>query len=381
MRKSLGSKRNVMSEDDIKTITLSFGNFEVIDATSLADMGLDKPVEVKSNRGRQSANQKAETTKTFACKIFNSYEFGYRRLTIERPLRLSAQITDAAIESLRFAPKPLNTVMVALYEQFGSVWTQQTSGLNPSDINSYGQFSEVEVEARAMIKADFPELKEKQIKDVLEPKLWMWQQSLMNDAKRLQQAVGDAFGGKAKQSDDLNQFELTLKGAFKATGIKFDAKQKKQFIDAITWKNPDAAPVVKKVLKDDAQPLYGAFEYQGNVKGLVGHVVEYQQDGDLRDNENVPLSGAYQQGKSIPSITTSELIETYFNKEVAPHVADAWINADKRDDKDGEIGIVGYEIPFNRHFYVHHLPRDLEKIDIDLDAVSKDIMKLLKEVH
>ncbi|MCS6124668.1 type I restriction-modification system subunit M [Shewanella baltica] len=371
MRKSLGSKRNLMSEDDIKIITRAFGNFEVIDATSLADMGLDKPAEVKSSRGRQAANPKAETTKTFASKIFNTYEFGYRRLTIERPLRLSAQITDAAIESLRFAPKPLNAAMVALYEQFGGAWTQDV-GLNPSDINSYGQFAEVEVEARAMIKADFPELKEKQIKDVLEPKLWQWQQSLMNDAKQLQQAVGDTLGGKAKPSDDFNQFELTLKGAFKTTGIKFDTKQKKQFIDAITWKNQDAAPVVKMVVKDDAQPLYGAFEYQGKVKGFVGHVVEYQQDGDLRDNENVPLD---------PSVVTSALIETYFTQEVAPHVADAWINADKRDDKDGEIGIVGYEIPFNRHFYVYQPPRELEAIDADLDAVSKDIMQLLNEVH
>lgn len=371
MRKSLGSKRNLMSEDDIKIITRAFGNFEVIDATSLADMGLDKPAEVKSSRSRQAANPKAETTKTFASKIFNTYEFGYRRLTIERPLRLSAQITDAAIESLRFAPKPLNAAMVALYEQFGGAWTQDV-GLNPSDINSYGQFAEVEVEARAMIKADFPELKEKQIKDVLEPKLWQWQQSLMNDAKQLQQAVGDTLGGKAKPSDDFNQFELTLKGAFKTTGIKFDTKQKKQFIDAITWKNQDAAPVVKMVVKDDAQPLYGAFEYQGKVKGFVGHVVEYQQDGDLRDNENVPLD---------PSVGTSTLIETYFTQEVAPHVADAWINADKRDDKDGEIGIVGYEIPFNRHFYVYQPPRELEAIDADLDAVSKDIMQLLNEVH
>ncbi|MEI8603599.1 N-6 DNA methylase [Shewanella sp. PP-Sp27a-2] len=371
MRKSLGSKRNLMSEDDIKIITRAFGNFEVIDATSLADMGLDKPAEVKSSRGRQAANPKAETTKTFASKIFNTYEFGYRRLTIERPLRLSAQITDAAIESLRFAPKPLNGAMVALYEQFGGAWTQD-AGLNPSDINSYGQFAEVEVEARAMIKADFPELKEKQIKDVLEPKLWQWQQSLMNDAKQLQQAVGDTLGGKAKPSDDFNQFELTLKGALKTTGIKFDTKQKKQFIDAITWKNQDAAPVVKMVVKDDAQPFYGAFEYQGKVKGFVGHVVEYQQDGDLRDNENVPLD---------PSVGTSALIETYFTQEVAPHVADAWINADKRDDKDGEIGIVGYEIPFNRHFYVYQPPRELEAIDADLDAVSKDIMQLLNEVH
>ncbi|GLQ75045.1 type I restriction-modification system subunit M [Vibrio penaeicida] len=350
MRKSLGSKRNVMSDDDIKTITRTFGDFEVVDARAL-----DKPTEQKSSRGRQAVNPKAETPKTFASKIFDTHEFGYRRLTIERPLRLSAQITDVAVESLRFAPKPFNAVMQAVFEQFGTEW----------DDNSYGTLIEVEAEVRALIKADFPELKEKQIKDVLNSKLWLSQKALMDAAKALQVAVGVNLGGKHQQSDDFNQFELTLKGALKSTSIKFDAKQKKQFIDAVTWKNQDAEPVIKKVLKEDAQPLYGAFGYKGKV-------VEFQQDGDLRDNENVPLD---------PSVTTSNLIESYFKREVQPHVADAWINADKRDDKDNEIGVVGYEIPFNRHFYVYQPPRALEAIDADLDAVSGDIMKLLQEVH
>ncbi|EJL8715254.1 SAM-dependent DNA methyltransferase [Vibrio alginolyticus] len=357
MRKSLGSKRNLMSDDDIKTITRSFGDFDAVDAREL-----DKPIEQKSNRGRQSATPKTEAPKTFASKIFNTYEFGYRRLTIERPLRLSAQITDDAVASLRFAPKPFNAVMLAIYEQFGSEWTNDT----------YGMLGEVEAEVRALIKADFSELKEKQIKDVLDSKVWLFQKSLMDKAQQLQAEIGESIGGKEHQSDDFNQFELSLKGAFKATGIKFDAKEKKQFIDAVTWKNQEAEPVVKKALKEDAQPLYGAFAYSGSVKALQGKVVEFQQDGDLRDNENVPLD---------PSVSTSELIESYFNKEVAPHVADAWINADKRDDKDGEIGVVGYEIPFNRHFYVYQPPRDLKVIDKDLDVVSKDIMKLLQEVH
>lgn len=355
MRKSLGSKRNVMSEDDIKTITRSFGDFEVVDACEL-----DKPAEQKSNRGRQAETSKTEAPKTFASKIFSTHEFGYRRLTIERPLRLSAQITDDVVASLRFAPKPFNAVMPAIYEQFGSEWTDESSGLN-----SYGSLGEVETEIRALIKADFSELKEKQIKDILDSKVWLFQKSLMEKAQQLQAQIGQSLGGKEHQSDDFNQFELTLKGAFKATGIKFDAKEKKQFIDAVTWKNQEAEPVVKKALKEDAQPLYGAFEYKGKV-------VEFQQDGDLRDNENVPLD---------PSVSTSAMIETYFNKEVAPHVVDAWINADKRDEKDSEIGVVGYEIPFNRHFYVYQPPRELEYIDADLDAVSSDIMKLLQEVH
>ncbi|NVO99815.1 SAM-dependent DNA methyltransferase [Photobacterium damselae subsp. damselae] len=360
MRKSLGSKRNLMSEDDIKLITRTFGNFEAVDATALENLGFDKPAEQKSNRGRtssatKSSTSKTEAPKTFASKIFNSTDFGYRRLTIERPLRLSAQITDAAIESLRFAPKPLNAPMERLYHEFGTAWNE----------DNYGYLAEVETEVRALIKAEFSELKEKQIKDLLDSKLWLFQRSLMDKAQQLQTAVESNAGGRDLVSNDFNQFDITMKGAFKTTGIKFDAKEKKQFFDAVSFKNPDAEPVVKKVLKETAQPLYGSFEYKGKV-------VEFQQDGDLRDNENVPLDS---------SVTTTELIESYVKREVLPHVSDAWINADKRDEKDNEIGIVGYEIPFNRHFYVYQPPRALEAIDEDLALVSDEIMSLLQEVR
>ncbi len=100
MRKSLGSKRNEMNEEDIRIITRTFGSFEVVDAREL-----DKPAEQKSNRGRQSANPKTEAAKTFASKIFATHEFGYRRITIERPLRESYQFSDARIAELRFAPQ------------------------------------------------------------------------------------------------------------------------------------------------------------------------------------------------------------------------------------------------------------------------------------
>ena len=87
---------------------------------------------------------------------------------------------------------------------------------------------------------------------------------------------------------------------------------------------------------------------------------------DLRDYENVPLA---------------ESIEDYFQREVLPHVPDAWIDENKRDESDGKVGIVGYEIPFNRHFYEYVPPRPLEEIDADLDKVSAEIMALLSEVH
>jgi len=77
----------------------------------------------------------------------------------------------------------------------------------------------------------------------------------------------------------------------------------------------------------------------------------------------------------------NDLNEAYFAREVLPHVPEAWIDAKKKDAKDGEIGIVGYEIPFNRHFYVYQPPRDLAEIDADLNKVSAEILELLQEVH
>ncbi|EAO4438955.1 SAM-dependent DNA methyltransferase [Salmonella enterica subsp. enterica serovar Newport] len=91
-----------------------------------------------------------------------------------------------------------------------------------------------------------------------------------------------------------------------------------------------------------------------------------EPDASLRDYENVPLS---------------ESVETYFIREVLPHVPEAWIDTEKTDPYDGQIGLVGYEIPFNRHFYKYQPPRSLEDIDRELDEVSRDIMALLAEVH
>lgn len=105
---------------------------------------------------------------------------------------------------------------------------------------------------------------------------------------------------------------------------------------------------------------------------MGNQVLEYQTDSELRDYENVALD---------PSRAVNAINEAYFIKEVQPHVPDAWIDASKKDEKDQEIGIVGYEIPFNRHFYAYQPPRDLAEIDADLDAVIAEIMQLLQEVH
>ena len=348
MRKSLGSKRNEMSDDDIKTITRTFGEFEVVDARAL-----DKPAEQKSNRGRQSANPKTEAVKTFASKIFATHEFGYRRITIERPLRESYQFSDARLAELRFTPKPLNAPMQWIFAEFGKNWADDSA------CKHYGELAQYVVEIRAYVTSHFSELKEAQIKDLLNSKTWQEQKQTMLKAKKLQTAIGTV------QCDDMNTYEAALKAACKTQSITLDVKEKKQITDAVTWKNPSAEKVINKVHKTAANPIYGLF----NVNGKT---IEYKVDGDLRDYENVALD---------PSQTVNALNEAYFKKEVQPHVPDAWIDATKKDEKDQQIGIVGYEIPFNRHFYEYQPPRDLLEIDADLDAVSAEIMALLQEVH
>lgn len=97
-----------------------------------------------------------------------------------------------------------------------------------------------------------------------------------------------------------------------------------------------------------------------------GHVVlfdkgkqkgQLQPDSGLRDTENVPLG---------------EDIGAYFKREVLPHAPDAWIDESKSK--------VGYEIPFNRHFYVFEAPRPLAQIDAELKAVSASILRMLGEL-
>ena len=81
-------------------------------------------------------------------------------------------------------------------------------------------------------------------------------------------------------------------------------------------------------------------------------------DTDLQDYENVPLK---------------EAIEEYFDREVLPHVPDAWIDHDKTK--------IGYEIPFTREFYVYEAPRPLEEIDADVRQLEQEILRYLEELR
>ena len=103
---------------------------------------------------------------------------------------------------------------------------------------------------------------------------------------------------------------------------------------------------VERPLRDESGNIVKGTK--GKLKGKV------QPDANLRDTENVPLS---------------EKVETYFKREVLPHAADAWIDEEKTK--------VGYEIPFNRHFYVFKPPRELAEIDAELKGVTDRILTMI----
>ncbi|WPX45688.1 hypothetical protein RHM61_18695 [Undibacterium sp. CCC3.4] len=124
--------------------------------------------------------------------------------------------------------------------------------------------------------------------------------------------------------------------------------------------------VFGKVSKPFIKALINAFGERDPAGEAVldadGNIVA---DSDLTDNENVPLT---------------EEIRDYFAREVLPHFPDAYIDETFRDEKDKEIGRVGYEINFNRFFYQYVPPRKLIDIDADLKQVEAEIAELLGEV-
>lgn len=146
------------------------------------------------------------------------------------------------------------------------------------------------------------------------------------------QAIDKALGRDPQR--DWNAVWSAVKDLLNARKSRWKKNEPTVFRSVFTRKDPEAEPVVKSD-RDDG----------------------YEADADLRGYENVPLK---------------DEIAAYFEREVQPHVQDAWL--DRTKDK------IGYEINFNRHFFRYTPPRPLEEIDEDLRLAEGEIMRLLQEV-
>ena len=163
------------------------------------------------------------------------------------------------------------------------------------------------------------------------------------DASAFWQKMRKSLGSKRKEMNDVQIAEVTrLFGDF--VEVEKDGKP----ISRI-FKNSDfgyRTITVERPLRDEAGKIM--LGDKGKLKGKP------QPDADLRDTENVPLS---------------EEVETYFKREVLPHAPDAWIDHEKTK--------IGYEIPFNRHFYVFQPPRPLAEIDAELKQCTDRILTMI----
>jgi type I restriction enzyme M protein len=151
---------------------------------------------------------------------------------------------------------------------------------------------------------------------------------------------------------DRGEFEEVLKEAARKSGLKLPAPVEKVILSALSERDETAAICVDK---------------NGNPEA----------DTDLRDTESVPLTDGNDPADTdgVPAN-----VRTFFEREVKPHVPDAWIDTAKRDEKDSRVGLIGYEINFNRYFYKYAPPRPLEEIEADIKKIESEIIKMLQEV-
>ena len=266
MRRSLGDKRRQITPEKAEDILKLLVDYH------------DGDTRVVTRDGRQE--------EAVVSRVFPTSHFGFRKITVERPLRLSFLASADRIARLE--------------EERGF------QSLAKSKKRGYAASQE---EAQGL---------------------------------KLQRVLRDLLSDLPETTvPDRRAFGAMLDEALKKAALKLPAPAQRAVLNALSERDETAA-----VCRDRNNG-------------------EPEPDPELRDTERVPLA---------------ESVEDFFEREVLPHVPDAWIDESKRDPKDGQVGIVGYEINFNRHFYKYTPPRPVEDIERDIQAIEADIMRMLGEV-
>lgn len=264
LRKNLGEKRREIAANQIAAISHVFENFTAGDFP-LSD---------------------AEGAAVIRCKIYPTTAFGYRKVTVERPLRLNFQAMPERLARL---------------DEMRAFANLAVSRKKQPDERAFEE----------------------------------------SEGRKFQQEIRDMLATlPARLYKDRAEFAEDLARASRREGLRLAAPVRKAILDALGERDETA-----EVCRDD----------EGNI----------EPDPSLRDTESVPLD---------------DDVAAYFEREVKPHVPDAWINPSVRDEKDSELGVLGYEINFNRFFYRYQPPRALEEIEADIKAVEQDVLRLLREV-
>ncbi|MFE2862334.1 type I restriction-modification system subunit M [Sphingobacterium multivorum] len=280
-------------------------------------------------------------------KRFKNTDFGYYKVNIERPKRLKSQFTAIALDELRF-DKALKVPMQALYETYGDlVYTDLAS--KSEEINQRAE------------KEDWG-LNKKHLAKLIEAATWNKPKALYDAALVLWSHIGD------DEFTDFNAFSTLVDDTCKKHKITLAATEKKAILSAISIYDAEAEKVIKKIEKitgdkkaqllnhlgcsEEQLPLFGFYP-----TAKAGEYTVYETESDLRDSEQIPLD---------------ESIISYFEREVLPHVEEAWINL--------ESVKIGYEISFNKYFYKHTPLRSIEEVKADLLALEELADGLLHDI-
>ena len=276
-----------------------------------------------------------------ASKIFNNEDFGYFKVTVERPDRRKAQFSAERIAPLRF-DKSLSEAMEYCYGEYNDkVYQAGFLAEQGKHITDWCEKNDIALNNKA---------KEK----LLDTAFWLSARKLLDVAETLMEVVGEA------EFTNFNLFKDKVDAALKANSLKLSATEKNAILNAVSWYDESAEKVVKKVVKLPADKLAELLELYSceeadlpdfgyYPQGKKGEFVTYESSSDLRDTESVPLK---------------QSIYQYFLDEVKPHVAEAWLNM--------ESVKIGCEISFNKYFYRHKPLRKLE-------AVAQEIIDLEKK--
>jgi type I restriction enzyme M protein len=336
------------------------GKVQLIDATHWF-----KPL--RKNMGKKNCELAAEDIQcicqTFLAfeetpqsKIFQNAAFGYWKVKVERPLRLHSQLTLPRIESLRFASGD-EEIRAVLYDELGDALVEKPASVRKQlekllDDWGSADTGDDDEENEGAAKKSLPDKKKKKL---LDADTWKRDAFLVETATRLRVELGgDLF-------EDHNIFLGKLSDALTTLGIKLSASDHKLIVNAVSWRDENAPPVIKKIhkpgkLKPD--PLRGLYEGRDGPPGRPT-IVEYEPDSELRDYEQIPL---LEEGG----------IEAFIRREVLPYTPDAWlVEADTK---------IGYEVSFTRHFYQPPQLRTLAQISADILALEQETEGLLQEI-
>lgn len=327
LRKNLGNKNCELAPEHIKLITQTYLDLASIDRPAGGD--------------------------SIAAQVFDNRDFGYHKVSIERPDRRKAQFSAERIETLRF-DKALREPMQWIYQEWGeAVYQDETLATHEKAILAWCEEQSLELNA-------------KQRKKLLSLETWAKQSLVVTVANYLMQAIGP------KEYDDFNLFakrvDKALKQLSKEAGIKLGASERNQMLNAVSWYDESAAKVIRKVEKFDRAELAALLErlacseadladfgYYPSDK--ASEFITYESNSDLRDSESIPLADS---------------IHRFFKVEVQPHVAEAWINL--------ESVKIGYEISFNKYFYKHQPLRSMDEVAREIVALEQQAEGLIAEI-